>query len=122
MACAGSPQHCKPLEEILHTACTEAEVYRECGVDGVIVENMHDVPYLRGPVGPHTVSAMTRVGSEVHRLLGGIPLGVQLLSGNNGLASHTSSERELTAKLVADAERGSYARLPRDYYSQLLNT
>ena len=75
-------------------------MYRECGVDGVIVENMHDVPYLRGPVGPHTVSAMTRVGSEVHRLLGGIPLGVQLLSGNNGLASHTSSERELTARLL----------------------
>jgi hypothetical protein len=34
-------------------------------LDAVYIENMHDVPYLRGEVGPEIVAAMTLIGTEV---------------------------------------------------------
>ena len=42
---------------------------------------MFDVPYLKGGVGPETVSAMTRVCSDVKGVVGHTPLGVQILAG-----------------------------------------
>ena len=47
----------------------------------MLVENMHDVPYLKGTVGPEIVSSMTRVCSEVKKIIGKIPMGVQILAG-----------------------------------------
>ena len=49
----------------MRLASEEARVYRECGVDGIIIENMHDVPYLKGAVGPEIVAAMALIGTEV---------------------------------------------------------
>src|SRR5262249_40553671 len=56
--------------------------YGETGVDGVIIENMHDVPYLRGEVGPEIVAAMTAIGQEV-KLAAKVPVGIQILAGAN---------------------------------------
>jgi membrane complex biogenesis BtpA family protein len=61
----------------------EARVYKESGVDGVIVENMHDVPYLRGEVGPEIVAAMTAIATEVKNECAGCPVGIQILAGAN---------------------------------------
>lgn len=49
---------------------------------GVIIENMHDIPYLRGEVGPEIVAAMTAIAAEVKRECV-LPVGVQLLAGAN---------------------------------------
>jgi len=51
----------------------------------VMIENMHDRPYLRGAVGPEIVAAMTAVGRELRREVG-LPLGVQVLAGANHAA------------------------------------
>jgi uncharacterized protein len=64
-ALPGTPRSSQPVSELVREAKEEARVYRECGVDGVIIENMHDVPYLKGEVGPEIVSAMTAIGAEV---------------------------------------------------------
>ena len=69
------------MDEIIEASCQEAEVYRDCGVDGVMVENMHDGPYLRGSVGPEITACMTRVCTEVCSVIKDIPVGVQILSG-----------------------------------------
>jgi len=69
------------VDRIIAAACKEAEIYRDCGIDGIIVENMHDVPYLRGLVGPEITACMTRVCAEVCRVTKGIPVGVQILAG-----------------------------------------
>ena len=42
---------------------------------------MHDVPYLKGKIGPEIVAAMTRVASEIRDTFD-LPLGVQILSGS----------------------------------------
>lgn len=81
-ALPGTPRCSSSVSELVATAKTEARLYREAGVDGVIIENMHDIPYLRGEVGPEIVSAMTAVSVEVKHECG-LPVGVQILAGAN---------------------------------------
>jgi len=81
-ALPGTPRGSKSVAELVRQAQEEARVYRECGVDGVIIENMHDVPYLKGEVGPEIVAAMTAVGIEVKNE-SKLPVGIQILAGAN---------------------------------------
>lgn len=81
-ALPGTPRSSQSVAEIVATARNEARLYRESGVDGVIIENMHDVPYLRREVGPEIVAAMTAVGVEVKHACS-LPVGVQILAGAN---------------------------------------
>lgn len=81
-ALPGTPRSSHTVSDLVATAKNEARLYRESGVDGVIIENMHDVPYLRGEVGPEIVAAMTAIAVEVKHECG-LPVGVQLLAGAN---------------------------------------
>lgn len=81
-ALPGTPRSTQSVSELVRSAHGEAKIYRECGVDGVIIENMHDVPYLRGEVGPEIVAAMTAIGTEVKNECG-LPTGIQILAGAN---------------------------------------
>jgi membrane complex biogenesis BtpA family protein len=51
-------------------------------VDGIGIENMHDVPYLRSTVGPEIVAAMTVIGQAV-KAESRLPVGIQILAGAN---------------------------------------
>lgn len=81
-ALPGTPRSSQPVSELVDLARREAKLYRETGVAGLIIENMHDVPYLRGEVGPEIVAAMTAIGVEVKNECG-LPVGVQILAGAN---------------------------------------
>ncbi len=81
-ALPGTPRASKSVAELVRQAAEEARVYRECGVDGVIIENMHDVPYLKGEVGPEIVAAMTAIGVGVKNE-SQLPVGIQILAGAN---------------------------------------
>jgi len=84
-ALPGTPASRAGVVELSEQAAREAALYRECGVDGVLVENMHDTPYLRGRVGPEVVAAMAvvcRAVKEEARL----PAGVQILAAANAEA------------------------------------
>jgi membrane complex biogenesis BtpA family protein len=81
-ALPGTPRSSQSVAELVRIARDEARVYREGGVDGVIIENMHDVPYLKGAVGPEIVAAMTAIGLEVKSECG-LPVGIQILAGAN---------------------------------------
>ena len=81
-ALPGTPRSSQSVAELVRQASEEARVYRECGVDGVIIENMHDVPYLKGAVGPEIVAAMTAIGLQVKSVCG-LPVGIQILAGAN---------------------------------------
>lgn len=73
------------MEELVSRVRKEADVYRRNGLHGVIVENMHDVPYVRGGGGggaPEVTASMTRLASEVRNVIGDqMILGIQILSG-----------------------------------------
>lgn len=81
-ALPGTPRGGNRVSELVQVAREEARVYKECGVDGIIIENMHDVPYLKGEVGPEIVAAMTAIGSEVKQECQ-LPVGIQILAGAN---------------------------------------
>lgn len=81
-ALPGTPRSLHTVAELITSAKNEARLYRESGVDGVIIENMHDVPYLRGEVGPEIVAAMTAIALEVKHECR-LAVGVQILAGAN---------------------------------------
>jgi membrane complex biogenesis BtpA family protein len=81
-ALPGTPASRLRVDEVAGLAVKEARLYRDGGVDGIAIENMHDVPYLRGGVGPEIVAAMTLVGQAV-KAESGLPVGVQVLAGAN---------------------------------------
>ncbi|MBS1786660.1 MAG: BtpA/SgcQ family protein [Acidobacteria bacterium] len=81
-ALPGTPAHSQSVAEIIAQAVREAASYHEAGIDGIAIENMHDVPYLRGEVGPEIVAAMTLVGQAV-KAESGLPVGIQILAAAN---------------------------------------
>ena len=81
-ALPGTPAAGATLARVIETAVAEARAYRDCGYTALMIENMHDRPYLKGAVGPEVVAAMTAVGLAVRREVT-LPLGVQVLAGAN---------------------------------------
>lgn len=90
-ALPGTPSAAESVGEIASRAADEAVLLAEAGFDALIIENMHDRPYLRRHVGPEIVAAMTRVGLAVRAAVGDrLPLGVQILAGANHEALATA--------------------------------
>jgi uncharacterized protein len=81
-ALPGTPGSKLALPKLVAEAVREAKIYREAGLDGVALENMHDVPYLRGAVGPEIVSAMSIIGQAVKAEFRGVT-GLQILAAAN---------------------------------------
>ncbi len=78
----GTPRQTLGLAQVVEHCVHEARALCEAGFDGLVIENMHDVPYLRGRVGPEIVAAMTAVGCAIRRETE-LPLGVQILAAAN---------------------------------------
>lgn len=80
----GAPRYeGQPMSSIISRAVSDALRYVEGGIDGVIVENEGDIPFLKPDlVGPETVAAMSVVTHEVVRAVG-IPVGVLCLANAN---------------------------------------
>lgn len=81
LALPGSPGWGGSMSSIRDAAMRDAERLLEGGCDALLVENMHDAPYLKGQVWPETVAAMAVVTAQLATL--GVPLGVQVLAGAN---------------------------------------
>ncbi len=84
-ALPGTPRSSQTVDELVRAAVQEAWVLAEGGCDAILVENMHDVPYLRRGVGPEVVAAMTAVCRAVKDAID-LPCGVQILAGANEAA------------------------------------
>jgi uncharacterized protein len=94
-ALPGTPQHSGGMEPILEQALAEAEVYRSCGIHALMIENMHDIPYVQHP-GPEITAAISVLAHAVKQALPALPLGIQILAGGNRQA--------LSAALSAGAD------------------
>ncbi len=93
-ALPGTPRSSQTVSQLVASSKEEARLYREGGVDALMVENMHDIPYLRGEVGPEIVAAMTLIGREVKSECQ-LPVGVQILAGANIEAMAVAHAAEL---------------------------
>ena len=93
-ALPGTPAHHLALTEIVEQAVSEAKVLDKASVQAIMLENMHDRPYLNRAVGPEIIAGMTRVASEVRRHTD-LPLGIQILAGANQAAMAVAQAAEL---------------------------
>ncbi|CAN5600454.1 hypothetical protein BH23BAC4_BH23BAC4_00330 [soil metagenome] len=72
---------CLSVECVVNRAVAEARLFVELGVDGLLLQNRHDVPALdEVDMGPEVATFFTRVASEVKRHARSLPVGVQVLS------------------------------------------
>ena len=81
LALPGSPGWGGSMASVRARARADAVALVAGGCDALLVENMHDLPYLRGRVEPETVAAMAVVVSDLVDL--GVPVGVQVLAAAN---------------------------------------
>jgi len=84
-ALPGTPRASEPVRAIMKTAVEEARTLAGGGADAVLLENMHDLPYLNRDVGPEIIASMTAVCAAVRGAID-LPLGVQILAGANRAA------------------------------------
>lgn len=69
-----------PVEGIVERALRDAAAYAEAGVDGLIVENHGDIPFLKPEaIGPETAAVMAVVAARLRAAIG-LPLGVNVLA------------------------------------------
>lgn len=78
----GTPKYGGSVQNIIDKALEEAEIYRYAGVDAIMIENMHDVPYLKREVG-HEISTMMALIAEKIKSATKLPVGMQILAGAN---------------------------------------
>src|SRR5215212_7656814 len=88
--------HCWPLpgapgysgygmQAIIDSALRDTEALAEGGVDGLIVENMWDIPFRAGPhIAPESIAAHAVVARAVRQAVD-LPLGINLVH-NGGVA------------------------------------
>jgi hypothetical protein len=81
-ALPGTPRNSRNINEIIKVAVKEAILYEKCGLDALIIENMHDIPYLNSAVGPEITSSMTAIACAVKQSVS-IPVGIQILAAAN---------------------------------------
>ncbi len=81
-ALPGTPKNSFDSSEIIRAALDEADIYVKAGIDAIMIENMHDVPYLKGNVGHEISSLMTLVGYLIKQKTQ-LPVGIQILAGAN---------------------------------------
>lgn len=81
-ALPGTPRNAMSVSELVEKACSEARCYIDAGMDGIMIENMHDVPYMKAQAGPEIVAAMTAIALELSRMTDK-PLGLQILAAAN---------------------------------------
>jgi membrane complex biogenesis BtpA family protein len=80
-ALPGAPAFAGRFSDVLDAAVRDAEALLEGGCDALLVENMGDLPWLRGHVPPWTTASMAIAVDRVVRL--GAPVGVQILAAAN---------------------------------------
>lgn len=84
-ALPGTPRSHEVVSAIVDRAVSEAGLLDEAGFDAILLENMHDVPYLLRKVGPEIVAGMAAAMAAVRAAVQ-VPVGVQILAGANRAA------------------------------------
>ncbi len=84
-ALPGTPRSGAGVGGLVQAAVAEAKVLIAGGADAILLENMHDLPYMNRAVGPEIVASMTAICSAVRAIVD-VPLGIQILAGANRAA------------------------------------
>src|SRR6266481_4692012 len=90
----GAPRYAGDDERIVSQALSDLDLYRQAGVDAIVLENSHDLPYIKPPLPARAVRTMKRIAREVRRRFRG-PIGIQMLEAANETALELAHEADL---------------------------
>ncbi len=82
------------MEELAKRPLRELAIYQEMGVDAIMLENMHDVPYAKPPLASETIHAMTLIAKAIRRKTQ-LPIGIQMLEAANCEAMEIAATADL---------------------------
>ncbi|MCE7981518.1 MAG: hypothetical protein DYG89_10020 [Caldilinea sp. CFX5] len=78
----GSPLYDGNDQRVIDQALADLAHYQQAGVDSVLLENDHDLPYIQPPLDEKGIALMTEIAKEVRARFAG-PVGIQMLEAAN---------------------------------------
>ena len=81
LALPGTPFYEDNDIDIVKRAVSDARAFQNAGFDGIIIENMFDIPYTKS-VGPEIVAFLSVIATKIRKKIN-IPIGIQVLAGAN---------------------------------------
>ncbi len=84
-ALPGTPRAKYDMATIIDRALSEARMLEQAGFHAIMIENMHDTPYITPPAGPEIVASMSVVAKHIRTNIN-LPLGIQVLASANKAA------------------------------------
>lgn len=77
----GTPRYRgESMETIIDQALRDAEAFEKGGMNGIILENHGDIPFLRpAEIGPEIIAAMSAIATRVTQAVS-VPIGINLLA------------------------------------------
>ena len=90
----GSPRYGGHDDTIVTAALSDLRHYAEAGVDTMVLENCHDLPYIKPPLPRAAVDLMKALAREIRRRFSG-PIGIQMLEAANETALDIAHHADL---------------------------
>src|SRR5688572_534581 len=90
----GSPLYDGDDQRVIDEALADLDIYKKAGVDSVLLENDHDLPYIQPPLDKKGIALMTRICREARKRFDG-PIGVQMLEAANVTSLEIAAEADL---------------------------
>ena len=90
----GSPKYSGNDGDIMSAALSDLEHYKSAKVDAVLLENSHDLPYIKPPLPEAAVELMKKVARAMRDQFAG-PIGIQILEAANETALEIAHEADL---------------------------
>jgi uncharacterized protein len=90
----GSPRYDGDDHIIVKQVLSDLELYKQAGVDSLVLENDHDLPYIQPPLDKKGIALMTHLAKEVRKRFDG-PVGVQMLEAANITSLEIAAEADL---------------------------
>src|SRR5688572_18597903 len=90
----GSPLYDGDDQRVIDQALADLDIYKKAGVDSIIFENDHDLPYIQPPLDKKTMALMTKICRKARKRFNG-PIGVQMLEAANIESLEIAAEARL---------------------------
>jgi uncharacterized protein len=90
----GSPLYDGDDQRVMGQALADLEVYQNAGVDSILFENDHDLPYIQSPLDKKGIALMTRIVKAARARFEG-PIGIQMLEAANITSLEIAAEADL---------------------------
>src|ERR1700752_1530404 len=90
----GSPLYNGDDRRVMDQALADLDVYKKAGVDSILFENDHDLPYIQPPLDKKGVALMTKIVRAARERFDGT-IGIQMLEAANITSLEIAAEADL---------------------------